>query len=117
MIVLSVIGFWYDPGHSLFIYSTWIFLIGFLVFGPQMLIGIAAAELAHKEAAGTSTGFVGLFAYIGAAMAGFPLGFITQHFGWHGYFLTVLICAVGATFLLIPLWPAYERPKIKGVDY
>ena len=37
--------------------------IGFFVFGPQMLIGMAAAECSHKEAAGAATGFVGLFAY------------------------------------------------------
>jgi sugar phosphate permease len=39
------------------------------VFGPQMLIGMAAAECSHKEAAGAATGFVGLFAYLGASLS------------------------------------------------
>ena len=38
------------------------FAIGFFIFGPQMLIGMAA-ECSHKDAAGAATGFVGLFAY------------------------------------------------------
>lgn len=38
-----------------------------------MLIGMAAAECSHKEAAGAATGFVGLFAYLGASLAGWPL--------------------------------------------
>ena len=49
-----------------------IFFIGFFIFGPQMLIGMVAAELTHKKAAATSSGFAGCFAYIGAAMAGGP---------------------------------------------
>jgi sugar phosphate permease len=44
------------------------FLVGFFVFGPQMLIGMAAAELSHKKAAGAATGFVGWVAYLGAAV-------------------------------------------------
>ena len=60
-------------------------LIGLLIFGPQMLIGIAAAELAHKKAAATATGFIGWIAYLGAATAGYPLGRITQDFGWKGF--------------------------------
>lgn len=48
-----------DAGSVLF------FTTGFFVFGPQMLIGMAAAECSHKEAAGAATGFVGLFAYLG----------------------------------------------------
>ncbi len=115
--ILAVLGFWYEPGHLLAEHAAWIFAIGFLIFGPQMLIGMAAAELTHKESAGTSTGFVGLFAYIGAALSGFPLGAIIQNFRWHGFFMTITVCAIGSTLLLLPLWSVTERPKMKGVDY
>ena len=80
------------------------FWVGFFVFGPQMLIGIAAAELSHREAAGTATGFVGLFGYIGAALTGYPLGLTIQKFGWNGFFLIVGLCAVLAILILAPLW-------------
>lgn len=81
-----------------------IFLLGFTVFGPQVLIGVAAAEVTHKNAVATSNGFVGLGAYLGAAMAGFPLGRITDTLGWEGYFIALICCAVLSVLVLIPMW-------------
>ena len=71
-----------------------------------MLVGLAAAELSHKEAAGTATGFVGLFGYIGAALSGYPVGLVTHHYGWEGFFVSIGACAILSIFLLIPLWRA-----------
>jgi len=63
-----------------------------------MLIGIATAELSHKKAAATSTGFVGFVAYIGAAFAGYPLGKITLEWGWEGFFWSMLVTAASQSF-------------------
>lgn len=79
-----------------------------------MLIGIAAAELSHKKAAGTATGFIGWVAYLGAASAGYPLGKITQIWGWQGFFYVVIGCAVLSTLLLTPLWRAKTHPRLVG---
>lgn len=68
-ILLSVGSLWLMPFASYVMQATCFFTIGFFVFGPQMLIGMAAAECSHKEAAGAATGFVGLFAYLGASLA------------------------------------------------
>lgn len=62
-ILLSVGSLWLMPFASYVMQAACFFTIGFFVFGPQMLIGMAAAECSHKEAAGAATGFVGLFAY------------------------------------------------------
>lgn len=105
--------FWFIPNGYLVLDSISLFLIGFAIFGPQMMIGMAAAELSHKRAAATSTGFTGLFAYIGAAFAGYPLGSIAQNLGWEGYFWTLVICCILSILLLIPLWgikATYLRP-------
>lgn len=96
--------FWLLPEGYLILDSVFMFLIGFAIFGPQMMIGLAAAELSHKKAAATSTGFVGFFAYVGAACAGYPLGTITQDWGWEGFYWALLICCLISIFLLIPLW-------------
>jgi OPA family sugar phosphate sensor protein UhpC-like MFS transporter len=96
--------FWLIPQGYPVLDSGVMFFIGFAIFGPQMMIGLAAAELSHKKAAATSTGFVGFFAYIGAAFAGYPLGFITQNGGWEGFYWALLICCIVSTLLLIPLW-------------
>lgn len=77
--------------------------IGFFVFGPQMMIGVAAAELSHREAAGASTGFIGLFSYLGAALAGFPVGFVIDRWGWQGFNLILVISSVVSMLLLLPL--------------
>ena len=115
-IVFSIWGFWAIPTQSFILHAFLVFIIGFLVFGPQMLIGMAAAELSHREAAGTATGFVGLFAYIGAAISGYPVGLITQHWGWIGFFIGIGICAVLSVFLLLPLWSAVTHPNIAAVS-
>jgi OPA family sugar phosphate sensor protein UhpC-like MFS transporter len=81
-----------------------IFFVGFFIFGPQMLIGMAAAELTHKGAAATSSGFAGCFAYIGAAVAGGPLGYIIHAWGWDIYFSIMFGCSLAALALLLPLW-------------
>lgn len=96
--------FWLVPSGYPWIDSVMMFLIGFAIFGPQMMIGLAAAELSHKKAAATSTGFVGFFAYIGAAFAGYPLGSITQNWGWEGFYWALFFCCIISAVLLIPLW-------------
>ena len=96
---------------SLLIDSVFIFLFGFFIFGPQMLIGMAAAELSHKKATATATGFVGCFAYLGAAAAGGPLGAITQEWGWDVYILTLCTCGALAVLVMLPLWQVKTNPK------
>ena len=91
-------------------YSAYtIFAIGFFIFGPQMLIGVAAAELSHREAAGSATGFVGLFGYLGAAISGIPLGYVMEHWGWLGFFTTLTVAGVLAA-LLLSLTCAVNKP-------
>ncbi len=109
------------PFSSMFIDSCLLFIIGFLIFGPQMLIGMHAAELSHKKAAATATGFTGWMAYTGAAVAGYPLGLITQNYGWDGFFVVLTLCAVLSTLLLLPLWSIksredgiFKKPEIKS---
>lgn len=49
-----------------------LFSIGLFIFGPQMLIGMAAVECSHKDSAGAATCFVRLFAYMGSNFSGYP---------------------------------------------
>jgi len=88
-----------------------IFLSGFFIFGPQMLIGVAAAEISHKNAAGTATGFVGWISYLGAAFAGGPLGAIIQSNGWSAFLISCVFSGIIAALILIPLWSMKTNPK------
>ncbi len=104
LLFLAVGTFWLFAGHYSWLDSCLIFMIGFSIFGPQMLIGVAVAELAHKNATATATGLAGWVAYVGSATAGFPLGKIIDIFGWEGFFISMGISAMASVVLLLPLW-------------
>ncbi len=108
-ILAAILGFWYLDATSPIYDAAAIFMIGFMVFGPQMLIGMHAAELCPKNAAATATGFIGTFAYLGAAVSGYPVGFVTQMWGWNGYFWFMAVCAGLSVLLLLPLWSITKK--------
>lgn len=109
--VVSVVAFWLMPDASAIVDSALLFSVGFFLFGPQMLIGLTAAELSHKKAAGTASGFAGWFAYFGAAAAGYPLGKIAQDYGWSGYFMILCACGAVTVLLFLPMWSAKSAGK------
>lgn len=115
LMFIAIALFWMVPDGYPFFDSLALFIIGFAIFGPQMLIGVACAELSHKKAAATSTGFAGTFAYMGAAVAGYPLGKITQDMGWDGFFWCLGISCVVSVILLLPLWTVTENNKLVAV--
>ena len=108
---LSVLCLWLFPHVGAWVDSVALFTIGFFLFGPQMMIGLAAAELSHKKAAGTASGFAGWFAYFGAAAAGYPLGKVAQEFGWNGYFMILGACGLITILLFLPMWNARAQSK------
>lgn len=101
-IFLAVAALWVMPVTSYILQSGCFFAIGFFIFGPQMLIGMAAAECSHKDSVGAATGFVGLFAYMGAALAGYPLAIIMNHYHWTGFFVVISVAAALIGLLLLP---------------
>ncbi|MGD8118749.1 MFS transporter family glucose-6-phosphate receptor UhpC [Vibrio sp. TRT 29B02] len=111
-IFVSVAALWLTPLDNFIILSGCFFAIGFFVFGPQMMIGMAAAECSHKDAAGTATGFVGLFAYLGAALAGYPLALVIDQFNWEGFFSVVTLSAALIGLLILPFVKAQQRAGI-----
>lgn len=101
-IFCSILALWVMAQEKMVLQGAVFFAIGFFVFGPQMLIGMAAAECSHKKTAGAATGFVGLFAYLGAALAGYPLALIMQTFHWTGFFVVITCAAFVIALLLLP---------------
>lgn len=102
-LMVSVAALWLAPVHHYALLAVCFFTVGFFVFGPQMLIGLAAVECGHKAAAGSITGFLGLFAYLGAALAGWPLSLVIERYGWSGMFSLLSVAAVLMGLLLMPL--------------
>lgn len=100
---LSVTALWLSPVHNYTLLAVCFFSTGFFVFGPQMLIGLAATEYTHKDAAASVTGILGLFAYWGAALAGWPLAQIIKGYGWSGFFTLLTLASAAIGLLLMPL--------------
>ncbi len=111
LVVLAMMGLYGTSQGIWTLDCCFMFIVGFLIFGPQMLIGMAAAELSHKKAAGTATGFTGWIAYLGAAAAGYPMGKIADVWGWYGFFIALCICGGIAVAILLPLWKIKTNPK------
>jgi OPA family sugar phosphate sensor protein UhpC-like MFS transporter len=115
LFALGVIGaiaaLWMAPVGFVILDYILLFVIGFLIFGPQMLIGIVAAELSHKKAAGSATGFIGWIAYLGMATASYPLSQVMVNWGWEGCFFVLSLCGVIAVLCLLPLWSIKSNPK------
>lgn len=76
--------------------------IGFLIYGPVMLIGVQALDLAPKKAAGTAAGLTGFFGYFfgTAILANIAMGYIVDHLGWDwGFILLLAACALAFIFV------------------
>lgn len=99
---LSLWLFWRLQFNNNLIDFSLIGVIGFLVFGPQMLIGLAASEYVDKKAVCSANGFVSWWGYIGAAFAGYPLGWVIDY-GWSWYFMILLLCSILSCLVLLPI--------------
>ncbi|RQN32924.1 glycerol-3-phosphate transporter, partial [Paraburkholderia tropica] len=87
--------------------------IGFLIYGPVMLIGLQALDYVPKKAAGTAAGLTGLFGYLfGAVMANIVLGFVVQHFGWHIGFVLLTVISILAMLCFILTWNKRGQEQI-----
>ena len=107
---------WYENPYQLtdFVLMT---LIGFLIYGPVMLIGLHALELAPKKAAGTAAGFTGLFGYLGGTVsASAVIGWAAQHYGWDGGFYVMIGGGVLAVLLLFIVMVEEGKHKAKLGD-
>ena len=102
-IACMLAGFWAVPSSQPVLQWITVFMIGFFLYGPQMLIGLCGAEIVGRESVGASEGFLGWVAYLGAANAGIPLSLLVKRLGWSYFFLTLLIACGLALVLLFPL--------------
>ena len=88
-----------------------LFAIGFVIYGPIMIIGLHALELVPKKAAGTAAGFTGFFGYVfGAAIAGTGIGWIADRWDWNGRFVALALCRV-LTMECRALTPGHTPPS------
>ena len=81
-------------------------MAGFCIYGPQALIGIAAANQATKKAAATANGLTGIFGYLSVFVSGLGLGVLVDHFGWNYVFIGMIAVAVVGMAIFMLMWGA-----------
>ena len=78
--------------------------LGFLVYGPQLLVAVAAADFATKAASSSAVGLTGLFGYFGASACGLGTGMLVDRFGWNGAIWLYACSAAAGCALLAATW-------------
>ena len=104
---LFVFLLWQLPADApIWLLFTTLCAAGFCIYGPQALIGIAAANQATKKAAATANGLTGLFGYASTLVSGVGLGFVAQHYGWNWAYVGILGMAVVGMLVFLLMWGA-----------
>lgn len=104
-VLIAIIIYWKNPAGNPLVDNICLVAIGFLIYGPVMMIGLQAADLVPRVATGTATGLTGLFGYLlGSASAGWVMGKLVDLYGWDGGFYALIAsCFLGFGFIAFPL--------------
>ncbi|MBA3856732.1 MAG: glycerol-3-phosphate transporter [Cyanobacteria bacterium PR.3.49] len=116
LVVGAILLYWLNPKGNYTVDSIALIAIGFLIYGPVMLIGVAALDLVPKKAVGTAAGLTGLFGYLGATAAEAGIGVIVQQFGWDVGFMAIIAAAVLSILLLALTWNVHDRREHAAHD-
>ncbi|TCC92445.1 MFS transporter [Pedobacter frigiditerrae] len=112
--------FLYMPSDS----PQWVMIFvlamsGFFIYGPQALIGIAAANQATNRAAATANGLTGMFGYASGLVSGVGVGFMVDSISkvnpgkaWDYVFMMMIGMALIGVFVFALMWKA----KAHGYD-
>ncbi|MBI4223568.1 MAG: MFS transporter [Deltaproteobacteria bacterium] len=103
-LIFALFYFWKVPAGRPWMDAVCLIAVGFVVYGPQMLVGVAAADFASKKAAATATGMTGTFGYLGSTACGIGTGLIVQRWGWDGGFVFFIAAAVIGTLCFLATW-------------
>ncbi len=108
---LAIWAFWKLPVEwgSPLSYGCMLLLVGFLIYGPQMLVAVMATDLATKKAAATAVGMTGLFGYASGVVSGWGLGHVLDQYGWDAAFLGLVICSAVTIIPFLLSWSAKPR--------
>jgi OPA family glycerol-3-phosphate transporter-like MFS transporter len=96
------------PGHLWLDFALFA-VVGFFVYPPVMLLGVAGLDLTSKKAVGAAAGFIGLFGYVGRTVQGKGLGWIAQRYGWDPALYAILGATLASILLLAATWRLKPR--------
>ena len=103
LVAIAIVVYWQNLDNVNIVVGCLI-AIGFFIYGPVMLIGVQALDLAPKNAAGTAAGLTGFMGYVlgTALLANIVIGYVADTAGWDWTFI-LLIVACGLSVLFMGL--------------
>ena len=114
--------YWTNADNKL-IDSIALVSIGFLIYGPVLIIAVHALDISHKNAAGASVGFTGFFGYFfgTSIFANIVMGRVVQSYGWDvGFGMLITSCLIT---IVLMAWtccftqPAEQIKNNKEIDH
>ena len=114
LVAIAVFIYWKNLDNLTVIIACLI-AIGFFIYGPVMLIGVQALDLAPKNAAGTAAGLTGFLGYVlgTAILANIVIGFAMKNLGLDSVFMMLIAACVIAILLMMLTYKA-EQYLVKG---
>ncbi len=102
----AVYAFQSAPGGSASYETFTLGAVGFLIYGPQFLVGVMTADIVSKRAAATAIGLTGFFGYLSGVLSGWGLGWIVELHGWNSGFQLLIGSSLAAAFFFALCWRA-----------
>ena len=97
--------FWLTPASAPLIVKLLGFAaIGFFLYGPQALLGVASTQQATSKAAGSANGILGIAGYLSTVLSGVGFGFMADKWGWESVYLVMVIAALAGGFTVALMW-------------
>ncbi|MFS8630188.1 MAG: MFS transporter, partial [Bacillales bacterium] len=113
-VTIAILVYWFNPPGNPTIDMICLIAIGFLIYGPVMLIGLQALDSVPKKAAGTAAGLTGLFGYLGGSVAASALmGILIDNYGWNAGFTMMVAGCIISTILFALTWNVRGQEVVK----
>lgn len=117
--IFMTIFFFLPASSPMWLMVITLAMAGFFIYGPQALIGIAAANQATNRAAATANGLTGLFGYASGIVSGVGVGAMVDYFSrtnpahsWDYVFVGMIGVALIGMLVFLTMW----RAKADGYD-
>lgn len=89
-------------------------IAGFLIYGPQALLGVTASNHATKKAASSAVGIIGFMSYISTIITGVGFGLVADIVGgWHWIFITMGVLCVVGTVIIASIWAIKDPADVE----
>jgi sugar phosphate permease len=104
LLIVTVALMFFVPSGQRLTMAVLFGALGFFVYGPQLLVAVAAADFATKVASSSAVGLTGLLGYLGASVCGVGTGMLVDAYGWNGAIWFYGISALFGCALLATTW-------------